>query len=85
MSAPLQLKDFPPQLKSLIKREAEVNRRTLTQEAIILLEEAIAQRASRPNPREAILEILTHYDNLPTKDSRSMEHIVEYDELGVPK
>jgi hypothetical protein len=84
MSAPLQLKDFPPQLKNLIKREAEANRRTLTQEAIILLEEAIAKRASSPNPREEILKILMQYDNLPTKDDRSMEKIIEFDEFGVP-
>ena len=85
MSAPLQLKDLPPQLKNLIKREAEANRRTLTQEAIILLEEAIAKRASSPNPREEILKILMQYDNLPTKDDRSMEKIIEFDEFGVPK
>lgn len=86
MSAPLQLKDFPPQLKTLIKREADTHRRSLTQEAIVLLEEAVASRASVAlNPRDEIAKILDRYEQLPTKDARPMAEIIEYDELGLPK
>jgi hypothetical protein len=83
---PLQLKDFPTQLKTLIKREANSHRRTLTQEAIVLLEEAVVARASSQlNTREEIAMILDRYEKLATKDKRPMAEIIEYDELGLPK
>jgi hypothetical protein len=86
MSTALQLKDFPAQLRQLVKREADRHRRTLTQEAIVLLEEAVAARRSpQSRTRDEIAEILDLYEKLPTKDSRPMTEIIDYDELGLPK
>lgn len=85
-TAPLQLKDFPPQLRTLIKREADSHRRSLTQEAIVLMEEALAMRAAAViKPRDEIAKILDRYEKLPTKDARPMDEMIEYDELGLPK
>ena len=85
-SAPLQLKDFPPQLRILIKREADSHRRSLTQEAIVLMEEALATRAAAVlKPREEIAKILDRYEKLPTRDARPLEAQIEYDELGLPR
>lgn len=86
MSTALQLKEFPQQLRSLIKREADSHRRTLTQEAIVLLEEAVAARAAATiKPRDEIAKILECYESLETKDHRPMAEIIEYDDFGLPK
>jgi hypothetical protein len=85
-STPLELKDFPPQLRSLIQREADSHRRSLTHEAIVLKEEALAARAAAVlRPRDAIANILARYAEIPTVDPRPMEQIIEYDDLGLPK
>ena len=82
----LQIKDFPPQLRRLVKRESDANRRSLTQEAIVLIEEALAARASVAlSPRDEISKILELYEKLPTRDPRPMSEMIEYDELGLPK
>jgi hypothetical protein len=85
-TALLQLKGVPVRLKSLIQREADGHRRTLTQEAIVLLEEAVLARAlSTRQTRDEIDDILDRYHKLPTKDQGPMQDMVEYDELGLPK
>ncbi len=85
-TALLQLKGVPVRLKSLIQREADGHRRTLTQEAIVLLEEAVLARASSTRQtRDEIDDILDRYHKLPTKDQRPMHDMVEYDALGLPK
>lgn len=79
-TALLQLKGVPVGLKSLIQREADGHRRTLTQEAIVLLEEAVLARASSTRQtRDEIDDILDRYQKLPTKDQRPMQDMVEYD------
>ena len=84
--APLQLKDFPPQLRTLIKREADSHRRSLTQEAIVLMEEALATRAAATlKPRDEIAKILDRYAKLPARDKRPMEAQIDYDEFGLAK
>ncbi len=86
METALQLKGVPVQLKNLIKREADSHRRTLTQEAIVLLEEAVLARAkSQIQTRDEIDQILDRYEKLSTKDARPMVDLVEYDALGLPK
>jgi hypothetical protein len=82
----LQLKGVPARLKSLIQREADGHRRSLTQEAIVLIEEGLlARAASHSLKREQIDEILDRYHQLPTIDKRPMDDMIEYDELGLPK
>ena len=82
----LQLKGVPARLKSLIQREADDHRRSLTQEAIVLIEEGLlARAASHSLKRDQIDEILDRYHQLPTIDKRPMNDIIEYDELGLPK
>lgn len=82
----LQLKGVPARLKSLIQREADGHRRSLTQEAIVLIEEGLLARASSHSlKREQIDEILDRYHQLPTIDKRPMDEIIEYDEFGLLK
>jgi hypothetical protein len=85
-TALLKLKDVPVRFKSLIQSEADGHRRTLTQEAIVLLEEAVlARSSSQSQTRDEIDHILDSHHKLPTKDQRPMQDIVEYDELGLTK
>ena len=82
----LQLKGVPARLKSLIQREADGHRRPLTQEAIVLLEEAVLARASsQRQTRDEIDHILDLYHQLPTKDQRPMQEMIDYDGLGLPE
>jgi hypothetical protein len=86
MSTELQLKKVPAIVKSLISREADLHRRSINQEAIVLLEEALLARAkTQQQSRDEIDEILNRFDKLPTSDARPMSEIIEYDELGLPK
>lgn len=85
MSAELQLKKVPEQIKSLISREADLHRRSINQEAIVLLEEALLARArTSRHSKDDIEAILKRYEELPTLDSRLYEGLIEYDENGLP-
>jgi hypothetical protein len=48
----LLIKDFPPEIHDWLKREAERNRRSMTQQAILILEERMRrfQRVRFPRP-----------------------------------
>jgi hypothetical protein len=48
----LLIKDFPPEVHDWLKREAERNRRSMTQQAILILEERMRrfQRVRFPRP-----------------------------------
>ena len=86
MSTELQLKKVPAIVKELITREASVHRRTISDEAIVLLEEALLARARvKRASLDAVDEILNRFDKFPTTDQRPMSEIIEYDELGLPK
>ena len=86
MSTELQLKKVPAIVKELITREASVHRRTISDEAIVLLEEALLARArAKRASLDAVDEILNRFDKFPTTDQRPMSEIIEYDELGLPK
>lgn len=50
--AALLLKNIPPELHAGLKRRAERNRRSLTQEAFAILEAAIHAEAGRPTLAE---------------------------------
>jgi len=86
METDLFLKKVPADVKELISREADLHRRSINQEAIVLLEEALAARlrATR-TPRHEVREILAHYRSLPIRDDRGPDELVEYDEFGLPK
>lgn len=82
----LQLKKVPAKIKSLIGSEAALNRRSINQEAIVLLEEALLARAQKvPRTRDEIDEILERFDRLPTRDAKPLAEMIEFDELGLPK
>lgn len=84
--AELQLKKVPGRIKSLISREASLHRRSINQEAIALLEEALLARAKEHRPtRDEIDEILDRFDKLPNIDQRPLSEILEFDEHGLPK
>ncbi len=86
MIVDLPLKKVPSRIKSLISREAENHRRSINQEAIVLLEEALVARAKKSaHSRDQIDAILKRYEELPTFDSRPVSEIIEYDEIGLPK
>lgn len=86
MTTELQLKKVPMHIKSLIGREAGLHRRSINQETIVLLEEALLARARSQTPsRDDIDDILRRYAELPTFDTRQTSEIIEYDEIGLPK
>lgn len=86
MIADLLLKNVPARLKSLISREAENHRRSINQEAIVLLEEALLTRAKNATANKDDIEaILQRYAQLPTLDARPLSEIIAYDEIGLPK
>ncbi len=68
MSVDLFIRNMPPVVKELIVREAADNRRSLNQETIALLEEALLQRVEAHGARpKSALDQLQGY-----VDSRSM-------------
>jgi hypothetical protein len=86
MTTVLQLKKVPAHIKSLIDREAGLHRRSINQETIVLLEEALLARARLQTPsQQDVQDILNRYAALPTLDARAVADIIEYDELGLPK
>ena len=86
MTTALQLKKVPTHIKSLIDREAGLHRRSINQETIVLLEEALLARARlQTQSQEDVDDILKRYAALPTLDARPVAAIIEYDELGLPK
>ena len=86
MIVDLPLKKVPARIKSLISREAENHRRSINQEAIVLLEEALLTRAKNAiTSQDDIETILQRYAQLPTVDARPISEIIAYDEVGLPK
>lgn len=86
MRSELTLKKVPLQIKSLISREAAGHRRSINQEAIVLLEEALLARARQSGTgRRETDAILDRYAAMPTLDSRPAAEIMQYDEIGLPK
>lgn len=85
MDSDLFIKKLPRGIKELIVREAEANRRSINQEAIVLLEEALARRARSARRRYAVQEVLAEYAARPAGDARSIEQIIEYDNDGLPE
>ena len=86
MTAALQLKKVPSHIKSLIDREASLHRRSINQETIVLLEEALLARARQETTsQEDVQNILKRYAALPTFDPRPVGELIEYDEHGLPK
>lgn len=82
----LQLKKVPPRIKSLIGREAELHRRSINQEVIALLEEALLARAkAQQSTRVDIDEILDRFDKLPSLDPRHLSEMMKFDALGLPE
>ncbi len=82
----LQLKKVPPRITSLISREAELHRRSINQEAIALLEEALLARAKAKHPtHDEIDEIVDRFDKLPSLDSRRLSEMAKFDALGLPE
>jgi hypothetical protein len=84
MTTELQLKKVPDTVKTLIAREASLHRRSINQEAIVLLEEALAARARRgQSSRVEIEQVLAQYRALPEVGGAS--EAIDYDEAGLPR
>ena len=60
MDVDLFIKKMPQVVKELISREAFDNRRSVNQEAIALLEEALLSRVSSSVPKRTQVEALLH-------------------------
>ncbi len=86
MEVDILIKKAPRHLKELIGQEARGNRRSLNQEAIVLLEEALAMRAkASPNRRDGLKTILERYARATKERSQAAESVIEYDEYGLPR
>ncbi|MCD6672664.1 MAG: Arc family DNA-binding protein [Burkholderiaceae bacterium] len=85
MECDLFIKKLPRDIKELIAREAQANRRSVNQEAIVLLEEALTRRARFvKRHRHAVQQVLASYRALPIKNDRAPDEIIEYDSNGLP-
>ena len=87
MEVDLALKKVPAEVKDLIAREAQAHRRSINQEAIVLIEEALAQRAGRSSrsSRDEIKLILDRYAALPKRGPAKAAEIIEFGDTGAPK
>ena len=87
MEAGLALKKIPTRVKELIIREAHSHRRSINQEAIVLLEEALEKRMAKPQrgKQEEVQAILDHYAALPKRGKGKVADVIEYDDAGLPK
>jgi len=81
------LRDVPRELHRWLKKQAEIHRRSVNQEAIALLDRARSGAPAAPRHRPdtaALLEIGRRCAALPDMDPRSAEEILGYDKDGVP-
>lgn len=86
MDTELFIKKLPGSVKELIAREAELHRRSVNQEAIVLLEEALAARLRAVrSPRHEVRDILARYRAKPVRDERGPDEIIDYDADGLPR
>lgn len=86
MGAESHMENIPELLESQIVREAGIHRRSVEQETIMLLEEALLARATVADRHDAdINAILRRYEALPSIDPRPLSELIEYDALGLPK
>jgi len=86
MDTDLFIKKLPGSVKELIAHQAELHRRSVNQEAIVLLEEALAARIRAVrSPRHEVREILAHYRGIPVRDPRGPDELIEYDADGLPR
>lgn len=82
----MNLENIPVKIRALVGHEATRHRRSISQEIIALLEEALIARGQRTGTkRDGIDEILQHFDSLPTRDPKPLSEMIDYDELGLPK
>jgi len=84
MPVELTLKKVPESVKELITREADLHRRSINQEAIVLLEEALAARARRGRSTRTDIEgLLSQYRALP--DVTDERGVPDFDDVGLPR
>ncbi len=82
----LFIKKVPGNVKALIVEQADLHRRSINQEAIVLLEEALAGRLrSRRSPRHEVREIIRRYQALPVQGKQTPEEFIGYDADGLPR
>ncbi len=81
----LVLRNVPDDLYQQLKETAANHRRSMTQEAIVSLQVALAGRSKQP-PRPAVEDSLRWLKNelwsLPVLDRRSEDEILGYNEHG---
>ena len=86
METELFIKKLPREIKDLIWHEARSHRRSVNQEAIVLLEEALAQRAmAARGQRHEVRDILARYAAATREGPRDADDVIGYDESGLPK
>lgn len=86
MDADLFIRKLPGRVRELIARQAELHDRSVNQEAILLLEEALAARIRAVrSPRHEVRKILAHYRGIPVRDRRGPDQLIEYDADGLPR
>jgi hypothetical protein len=81
----LVLRGVPEELDRRLKRSAGIHRRSMTQEAIALLETGLRQPAApaKPSPDEVKDWLRREVWSLPILDARSAEDILGYNEHGL--
>ena len=84
--ATLVLRNVPDDIYHRLKKTAEEHHRSITQEAIAMLKDALACKpptAPKPTWEEFASEMRDFWDRLPA-DKRTPDEIIGYDEHGLP-
>lgn len=85
----LVLQDIPDDLYQRLKETAAAHHRSVVQEAIITLTEALVskpqeQAALKPTWEAYASEMKAFWGSLPADDSRTPDEIIGYDKNGLP-
>ena len=84
--ATLVLHNVPDEIYRHLKKTAAEHHRSMTQEAIVLLKDALACESpavTKPTWEEFATEMKEFWDRLPA-DNRTSDDIIGYDEYGLP-
>jgi plasmid stability protein len=87
MREPFTIENFPPELRTFWKEEADRHGRSIHAEVLVLLENERAHRIAARQPKKNLDEILSAariLQSLPVIDDRELNEIL-YDKDGLPR
>ncbi len=85
--ADLTIRGLPDEIHRYLKRQAELNHRSINRETIVLIERAMKGDATA-RPRLTAAEVLAkarRFADLPVADGRHPDELIGYDADGLPE